>query len=65
VLPPSWRASVDISLSYIYDEDREKRDDVRSILRMNTTDLNWFMHSREVIALCPVFAVLRYEIQYP
>jgi hypothetical protein len=63
MLSPSWRASVDVSLSDIYDKDREERDDARSISRMNTTVLDWFKSSREVIALRPIFYVLCYEIQ--
>jgi hypothetical protein len=35
----SWCASVDVSSSHIYDEDRDKRDDTKSISRMNMTDL--------------------------
>jgi hypothetical protein len=34
-LSPSWSASVDVWSSDICDENRDKCDDVRSILRMN------------------------------
>jgi hypothetical protein len=50
MLPPSWRASVDVSSSDICDKDREKCDDVRSISRMNTVVLDWFRPSYGVIA---------------
>jgi hypothetical protein len=58
-------SSVEIVLSYIYDDDQEKRDNIRSILRMNTMSLDWFRPSRRVIALYPVFVVLYYEIRCP
>jgi hypothetical protein len=38
--------SVDVVSSDTCDEDREKRDDVRSISRMNTMSLDWFRPSR-------------------
>jgi hypothetical protein len=38
--------SVDVVSSDTCDEDREKRDDVRSISRMNTISLDWFRPSR-------------------
>jgi hypothetical protein len=53
---------VNVSSSNIYDEDQKKCDDVRSILKMNTTDLSWFIPSQQVIALCPDFIVLCYKI---
>jgi hypothetical protein len=56
---------VDISSSDICDKDREKRDDVRSISRMNTTDLDWFRPSSGVIAARPSFVMLRYKIRCP
>jgi hypothetical protein len=56
---------VDVSSSDICDEDREKRDDARSILKMNTMDLSWFMPSQRVIALHPDFIVLHYEFRCP
>jgi hypothetical protein len=40
------------------DEDREKRNDAKSIYRMNTTVLDWFRPSHGVTTLCPVFVVL-------
>jgi hypothetical protein len=40
VLPPTWRTSVDILSSDVWDKDREKRDDTRTISRMNTVDLD-------------------------
>jgi hypothetical protein len=57
VLPPTCHASIDVLLSDICDKDREKRDDARSISRMNTADLDWFRPSHGVIALHPVFAI--------
>jgi hypothetical protein len=39
------------------DENREKRDDVRSISSMNTMSLDWFRPSRGITAIRPVFAV--------
>jgi hypothetical protein len=56
---------VDITSSDTCDKDREKRDDARSILRMNTVILDWFMPSHRVIAIHPVFVVLYYKIQCP
>jgi hypothetical protein len=64
-LPPTWGASVDVSSSDTCDKDREKRDDARSISRINTTILDWFRFSRGVIALRPVFIVLCCEIRCP
>jgi hypothetical protein len=61
-LSPTWRASVDVSSSDTCDKDREKRDDARSISRINTTILDWFRSSRGVIVLRPVFIVLCCEI---
>jgi 6-phosphogluconolactonase/glucosamine-6-phosphate isomerase/deaminase len=49
---------VDISSLDIYDEDQEKCSDVRSILKMNMVNLDFFMPSHGVIALRPIFAVL-------
>jgi hypothetical protein len=60
-LPPSWRASFNVSSSDICDKNWEKHDDVRSISRMNMVDLYWFRPSHRVKALRPVFAVLCYE----
>jgi hypothetical protein len=57
--------TVDVSSSNICDKDWEKRGDARSISRMNTTDLDWFRPCRQVIALRPVFTVLRYELRCP
>jgi hypothetical protein len=45
----------------IYD-DQKKRDDARSILRMNMVSLDWFRPSHKVIAIHLVFTVLCYEI---
>jgi hypothetical protein len=56
---------VDVVSSDTCDKDREKHDDARSISRMNTTSLNWFMPSRRVIALRSVFAVLCCKIRCP
>jgi hypothetical protein len=39
------------------DENREKRDNVRSISSMNTTSLDWFRPSRGITTIRPVFAV--------
>jgi hypothetical protein len=47
------------------DEDREKRDDAKSIQRTNTTVLGWFRSSREVKALYPVFALLCWKLSCP
>jgi hypothetical protein len=52
-------------LSDIYDDDQEERDNIRSILRMNTMSLDWFRPSHGVIALHPVFVVLYYKIRCP
>jgi hypothetical protein len=52
---------VDVMSSDIYDKDREKCDDVRSIFRINTMNLDRFMHYRVVIVIRPVFVVLCYE----
>jgi hypothetical protein len=41
-----------------YDEDQEKHDDARSILKMNTMSLDWFRPSRGVTTLHLVFVVL-------
>jgi hypothetical protein len=62
MLPPYWRASVDISSSDICDKDQKKCGDVRSISQMNTTDLYWFRPSRGVIVLRPVS--LYYAIKF-
>jgi hypothetical protein len=51
VLPPSWRASVNVVSSDICDVDREKRDYARSISKKIWRDLVWFRSSRRVITL--------------
>jgi hypothetical protein len=56
---------VDVSSLDTYDEDQGKRDDVRSISRINTAVLDWFRPSHEVIVIRPGFAVLRCEITCP
>jgi hypothetical protein len=61
-LAPSWRASVDVSSLDICDEDWDKHDDAKSILRMNTKDLDWFRLSHGVIAIHPV--LLYYAIKF-
>jgi hypothetical protein len=48
-----------------YDEDREKRDNVGSISKMNTVTLDWFRPSHGVIALCPVFVALCLKLSCP
>jgi hypothetical protein len=64
-LPLSWCTTVDISSSDTCDEDQEKRDDVRSISKRNTTILDWFRPSRGVIVLHQVCVVLCFEIRCP
>jgi hypothetical protein len=61
-LLPSWHASVDVSSSNICDENREKRNNARSILRMNTMDLDRFRSSRKVIVLRLI--LLYYAIKF-
>jgi hypothetical protein len=56
------KRSVDVVSSDTCAEDREKLDDAKSILRMNTVSLDWFRLSRGVIALRLVFAVVCYKI---
>jgi hypothetical protein len=56
--------SVNVSSSDICDKDREKHGDIRSILKMNMTDLDWFRPSHKVIAIHPIFILLCYEIRY-
>jgi hypothetical protein len=58
VIAPTWRTSVDVVSSDTYDEDQEKRDDVRSILSINTASLECFRPSHEVIVIRTVFTVL-------
>jgi hypothetical protein len=56
---------VDVVSSDTCDKDREKHDDARSISRMNTASLDWFMLSHRVIALRSVFVVLCCKIRCP
>jgi hypothetical protein len=53
---------IDISSSDICNDDQDKCDDVKSILRMNTINLNWFKLSHAVILLRPV--LLYYAIKF-
>jgi hypothetical protein len=53
---------IDISLSDICNDDQDKCDDVKSILRMDTINLNWFKLSHAVILLRPV--LLYYAIKF-
>jgi hypothetical protein len=51
-----------VQVSSTCDEDQEKHDDARSISKRNTVNLDWYMTSREVIVLRPVFTVVCSEI---
>jgi hypothetical protein len=53
------RIRLSTSRRKIFDnEDRKKRDDAKSIQRMNMVVLDWFRSSHGVTAIRPVFAVL-------